>query len=66
MSNYQFDLERFFPATIFDKITDIRVNTPEIIEQQAQARQKRPRLTLDGKLSILAGRPSGTWCYRSR
>lgn len=54
LNDYTFDLEAFFPLSIFDKITDIRVDAPEIIELQAQARKRRPRLTHDGKLTILA------------
>lgn len=54
VEGYQFDLEAFFPLRIFEKITDVRVDAPEIIEQQAQARNRRPRLTVDGKLTILA------------
>jgi len=54
LSDYTFDLEFFFPLRIFDKITQIRVDAPEIIERQARARRVRNRLTLDGKLTILA------------
>jgi len=54
LDDYAFDLKRFFPDHIFERITDIRVDAPEIIEQQAQARKRRRRLTLDGKLTILA------------
>ncbi len=54
VEGYEFDLESFFPLRIFDKITDVRVDTPEIIEHQAKARKRRPRLTRDGKLTILA------------
>ncbi len=52
--DYQFDLDAFFPKRIFEKITEIRVDAPEIILQQAQHRKRRPRLTHDGKLNILA------------
>jgi hypothetical protein len=52
--SYRFDLEAYFPRRIFDKITEIRVDAPEIIEQQAQARKRRTRLTLDGRMTILA------------
>jgi DhnA family fructose-bisphosphate aldolase class Ia len=52
--DYRFDLEAFFPLHVFEQITDIRVNQPEIIDQQAASRKRRPRLTLDGKLTILA------------
>lgn len=44
----------FFNDYIFEKITDIRVSSPEVILQYAKARQRRPSLTLDGKLTILA------------
>jgi len=54
LGDYTFNLKAFFPARIFEMITDIRVNAPEIIEQQAQARKRRPRLARDGKLTILA------------
>jgi hypothetical protein len=54
LENYAFDLEAFFPTRLFEMITDIRVDAPEIIEQQAQARKRRRRLTRDGKLTILA------------
>jgi DhnA family fructose-bisphosphate aldolase class Ia len=54
LGDYAFDLEAFFPTRIFEMITDVRVDAPEIIEQQARARKRRPRLTRDGKLTILA------------
>ncbi len=54
LENYQFNLEKFFPSYLFEKITDIRVDEPELILRQALARQRRPRLTRDGKLTILA------------
>lgn len=54
LKGYSFDLERFFPLSIFEKITEIRVSAPEVIEQQAKARKQRKKLTLDGKLTILA------------
>ncbi len=43
-----------FPLKLYQKITEIRVNAPEVIEQQAKARKLRQRLTRDGKLTILA------------
>ncbi|MGD2207520.1 MAG: hypothetical protein PVH17_12165 [Anaerolineae bacterium] len=48
VENYQFNLEAFVPLRIFDQLTDVRVDTPEIIERQAIARKRHPRLTLDG------------------
>ncbi len=53
-TDYCFDAEKFFPLSLFEKITEIRVHAPEVIEQQAQARRRRTTLTLDGKLTILA------------
>ncbi|MDX1522565.1 MAG: hypothetical protein R3264_13135, partial [Anaerolineae bacterium] len=54
LGDYNFNLKQFFPDYIFEKITDIRVDAPELILQQAKARKRRPRLTKDGKLSLLA------------
>ncbi len=54
VQNYVFDLQYFFPMRIFERITEIRVNSPEVIEQQAKGRKQRKKLTLDGKLTILA------------
>jgi len=54
LGDYNFNLKRFFPDKLFEKITDIRVDAPEIIEQHAVARKRRSKLTRDGKLTILA------------
>jgi hypothetical protein len=54
VSDYTFDLKAFFPDFIFDRVTEIRVDAPEIIEQQAAARKKRAKLAPKGKLTILA------------
>lgn len=53
LDDYTFDLKAFFPDRIFERITDLRVDAPEIILKHAQARKRRPRLTKDGKLTIL-------------
>lgn len=53
-STYQFDVEGFFPDYIFDRITDVRVNEPEVIMQQALARKQRSHIAPRGKLTILA------------
>ncbi len=55
VDGYQFDLEAFFPMALFEKITEIRVNAPEVIEQQAKARKKRKHLTRDGRPTTPAG-----------
>jgi len=55
IGDYKFNVEEFFPDNIFSAITDIRVNAPEVIENEAQARKRRENLTgVDGKLTILA------------
>jgi len=54
IEGYQFDLDKFFPMGVMDKITEVRVERPEVIEQEARARKRRPKLTDDGKLTILA------------
>jgi len=54
LKGYTFDLEKFFPTRIFEKITEIRVDAPEIIVSHAKARKRRSRLTTDGKMSVLA------------
>ena len=54
VGNYEFKLEQFFTKKMFDAITDVRVNSPEVILQEAKARKKRKKITLDGKLTVLA------------
>ena len=54
MTKSAFQLEQFFPASTLDEITEIRVNHPEVIEQEAQRRQRRPQLTRDGRLVLAA------------
>lgn len=55
IGTYRFDLERFFPESLFRAITHVRVKHPEIILREAASRRRRPRLTGDdGKLMILA------------
>src|SRR5581483_11002626 len=49
-----FALERIFSASLLDEITEIRIHRPEIIEEEARRRQRRPRLTRDGKLVLVA------------
>ncbi len=53
MSNL-FALEKVFPATLLDDITELRVNQPEVVEREARLRHKREHLTRDGKLALLA------------
>ena len=54
IGEYQFSPAEFLPRKLFEAITDFRVDRPEAILEEATRRRKRPRLTLDGKLVILA------------
>lgn len=54
MAPYHFTLERFFPSSLFDEITEVRVRRPEVILEEAQSRLRRPELTTDGWLTLLA------------
>jgi len=55
IGSYQFDLNQFFPKQVFDRITDIRVRTPQVVLEAAQLRKKRSSLTGEnGKLMVLA------------
>ncbi|MDQ7844881.1 MAG: hypothetical protein RB145_14155, partial [Armatimonadota bacterium] len=54
IGDYTFHPEEFFPRELFDRITDTRVTRPEVVAEEAQARRRRPRLTRDGRLTILA------------
>ncbi|NLE77962.1 MAG: hypothetical protein GX605_14580 [Chloroflexi bacterium] len=51
---YRFNLEQFFPQRIFRKITEVRVNQPQVVEEVAASRRRRPQLTNDGRLTIIA------------
>jgi hypothetical protein len=53
-NTYRFDAGKFLPDRIFELITDVRVNNPGLILEAAQARKRRSKLTIDGKLTILA------------
>ena len=54
MTKPTFQLEQSFPPSILDEITEIRVNRPEVVEQEAARRQRRTQLTRDGKLVLAA------------
>ena len=54
LSGYLFRPEEFFPRVLFDRITEMRVTGPEVVEEEARARRRRGRLTTDGRLTILA------------
>jgi len=55
IGNYEFDVEEFFPQHIFDMITDVRVNSKEIVKAEAKSRKRRENIAgKDGRLTILA------------
>ncbi len=54
VGDYQFDPAEFLPDRLFHAVTDVRVNEPDAIYHEAQCRRRRHKLTVDGKLVILA------------
>jgi hypothetical protein len=54
MNKSAFQLEQFFPMSTLDEITELRVNRPQVVEEEAQRRQRRPKLARDGKLVLAA------------
>jgi len=54
LEDYVFDLAAFFPMSIFDRITEVRVRRPQLILQEAARRQRRPDLAPQGRLVLLA------------
>ena len=54
MKQQAFVLNQFFPESLMDEITEIRLSTPEVIETEAQRRRRRSKLTRDGRLVLVA------------
>ena len=54
LGTYCFRQEDFLPLKLFEAITEVRVNNPETALEEASCRRRRSRLTLDGKLVVLA------------
>jgi hypothetical protein len=54
VGEYTFSPEKFLPKKLFESITDVRVDRPEVILAEATRRRRRGHLTLDGRLVILA------------
>jgi uncharacterized protein len=50
----RFDPEGTLATELFEEITEIRVHHPEVIEREAKRRRKRAKLTVDGKLALVA------------
>ena len=54
MKQGEFEPDRFFPSKLFAKITDNRVDRPDLPRNLLLARRRRRSLTKDGKLALLA------------
>jgi len=54
VGKYKFITREYFPEWAFFKLTDLRIKSPEIIEEELKSRKKRKNLTNDGYLVILA------------
>jgi len=55
IGDYEFKVEEFFPQYIFDMVTDVRVNSPRLVKEEARARKRREHIAgKDGRLTILA------------
>jgi DhnA family fructose-bisphosphate aldolase class Ia len=54
IGSYVFEPEVFFPKALFEKITEIRLTRPDVVEEEAHRRQRRSQLTTGGRLVILA------------
>jgi DhnA family fructose-bisphosphate aldolase class Ia/sugar phosphate isomerase/epimerase len=55
LGGFAYSSRTFFPERLFSMLTDLRVNKPQLIHEEAQKRKQRKELTReDGKLLILA------------
>ncbi len=54
LEDYVFDLAAFFPMSVFDRITEVRVRRPQLILQEAARRQRRADPAPQGRLVLLA------------
>jgi hypothetical protein len=59
MQRERFDPENTLATELFEEITEIRVHHPEVIEREAKRRRKRVKLTVDGKLALVAADHAG-------
>src|SRR6185436_17663369 len=53
-AGFAYSSRAFFGEDILAEITRLRVEQPELIQKELQARKRRPSLTKDGYLVILA------------
>jgi DhnA family fructose-bisphosphate aldolase class Ia len=62
LGKYRFEVASFFPKTLYERMTDLRIERKEVVAEDAKARIRRSRLTTDGKLTVLAGDHPGRIC----
>lgn len=51
---FAYSTRTFFPQSVMDRITQLRLDKPELIDQEYKARKTRTKLAKDGKLVVLA------------
>lgn len=54
IGTYTFRPREFFPLELFERITELRIARPGVVEEEACSRRRRPQLTTNGRLVILA------------
>lgn len=54
IGSYVFNVEDFFPESLFHEITNTRVDRSQVVLEEARNRARRKKLTKDGRLTILA------------
>jgi DhnA family fructose-bisphosphate aldolase class Ia/sugar phosphate isomerase/epimerase len=54
VNNYIFQSRRFLSEDIWDKLADMRINNPGLIQERMKKRKQRKTLAPDGKMVILA------------
>ncbi|MDH4179934.1 MAG: hypothetical protein OEV33_05440, partial [Armatimonadota bacterium] len=54
LEDYVFDLAAFFPISMFDRVTEVRVRRHQLILQEAARRKRRTDLAPEGRLVLLA------------
>ncbi len=52
--NYIFQTRRFMTDAIWDRLVDLRVKQPNLIQERMKARKKRENIAPNGRLTILA------------
>lgn len=53
-ASYVFPAERFLPPSVFARITDLRLERPDLVREELSRRKRRRVLAPDGRLVLLA------------